>query len=194
MGCSACLCNQLGMGMPMYISKWKSQFNVINEVILLNLVDFFISYLNLWLYAVSTYHEMELPISSMNCLIKGTGLDAELFNKWAMLQWLITKLLKGRNPAVFYSVLNLQLVPMMANTILENIIHFRKDWRKCFNVSTNHSLRPISYWPAIRLQNIQTAVSFLSVLSISGLQVHPLKGDSIIMLILLMRWKMHGEK
>lgn len=118
----------------------------------------------------------ELPISSMNYLIKGTGLDAELLNKSAMLQWLITKLLKGRKPAVFYSVLNLQLVPSMANTVLENIIHFIEDRRKCFNVSKNHSLRPIPYWPAIRLQNMQTAISFLSVLSISGLQAQYKRG------------------
>lgn len=36
---------------------------------------------------MSTYHEIkELPISSMNYLIKGTGLDAELLDKSAMLQ------------------------------------------------------------------------------------------------------------
>lgn len=118
----------------------------------------------------------ELPISSMNYLIKGTVLNAELLNKSAMLQWLITKLLKGRKPAVFYSVLNLQLVPRAANTILASIIHFIADWRKCFNVFKSHSLRSIPYWPAIRLQNIQTAISLLSVLSISGLQVQHKRG------------------
>lgn len=77
---------------------------------------------------MSTYHEMKvLPISSMNYLIKGTVLNAELLNKSAMLEWLITKLLKGRKPAVFYSVLNFQLVPRVANTILANIIHFIVD-------------------------------------------------------------------
>lgn len=68
---------------------------------------------------MSTHHEMkELPISSMNYLIKGTALNAELLNKSAMLQWLITKLLKGRKPAVFHSVLNLLLLP---NWLTDNI-------------------------------------------------------------------------
>lgn len=53
----------------------------------------------------------ELPISSTKYLIKGTALNAELLNKSVMLEWLITKLLKGRKPAVFYMVLNLQLLP-----------------------------------------------------------------------------------
>lgn len=53
----------------------------------------------------------ELPISSTNYLIKGTALNAELLNKSVMLQWLIKKLPKGRKRAVFYSVLNLQLLP-----------------------------------------------------------------------------------
>lgn len=69
----------------------------------------------------------ELPISSMNYLIKGSALDAEFLNKAAMLQWLITKLLKGRKSAIFYSVFDLQLVPSMANTVLANIIHFIED-------------------------------------------------------------------
>lgn len=61
---------------------------------------------------VSAHHEMkESPISSMNYLIKGTALNAELLNKSVMLEWLITKLLKGRKQAVFYTVLNLQLLP-----------------------------------------------------------------------------------
>lgn len=49
----------------------------------------------------------ELPISSMNYLIKGTALDAELLNKPAMLQ-LITKLLKEENLQYFtlYSTCN----------------------------------------------------------------------------------------
>lgn len=118
----------------------------------------------------------ELPISSMDYLIKGTMLNAELFNKSAVLQWLITKLLKGRKPAVFYSVLNVQLVPRAANTVLASIIHFIADWRKCFNVFKKHSLRAIPYWPVIRLQNIHTAISLLSVLSISGLQVQHKRG------------------
>lgn len=105
----------------------------------------------------------ELPISSTTYLIKVTALDAELLNKAAMLKRLITKLLQGRKSAVFYSVLNLQLVPSMANTVLANIIHFIENWRKCFNVSKKHSLRPIPYWPAISKQQLACSQYFPSV-------------------------------
>lgn len=93
----------------------------------------------------------ELLITSMNYLIKGTVLNAEFLNKSVMVEWLISKLLKGRKTAVFYSVLNLQLLPKWLRGISINTIHFIVDCRKHFNIFKNHSLRPIPYCLAIRL-------------------------------------------
>lgn len=103
---------------------------------------------------MSTHHEMKkLPISSTKYLIKGTTLNAEWLNKSVMLERLITKLLKGRKPAVIYTVLNFQLLLKWLTENISKHNTFHSDYRKCFSIFKNHSLRPIPYCLAIRLQN-----------------------------------------